>query len=92
MTCPNADGSGHSRGGTWLSLARTMNGYDAAIFLAGGKHMISDLATVMEVLMISGVFVGLIVVVLLFRVQSAVAGWFALAGLLLMLSAMAITL
>jgi hypothetical protein len=31
--------------GTWLSLARTMTGYDAATFLAGGKHMISNLAT-----------------------------------------------
>lgn len=78
--------------GTWLSLARTMTGYDAATFLADGKHMISNLATVMEVLMISAVVVGLIVVVLLFRLRSAVAGWLALAGLLLMLSVMAITL
>lgn len=78
--------------GTWLSLARTMTGYDAATFLADGKHMISNLATVMEVLMISAVIVGLIVVVLLFRVRSAVAGGLALAGLLLMLSVMAITL
>jgi hypothetical protein len=78
--------------GTWLSLARTMTGYDAAIFLADGKHMISNLAMVMEVLMISAVVVGLTVVVLLFRVRSAVAGWLALAGLLLMLSVMAITL
>ena len=78
--------------GTWLSLARTMTSYDAATFLVDGKHMISNLATVMEVLMISAVVVGLTVVVLLFRVRSAVAGWLALAGLLLMLSVMAITL
>ena len=69
-----------------------MTCYPPATFVADGKHMISNLATVMEVLMISGVVVGLIVVVLLFRVESAVVGWFALAGLLLMLSAMAITL
>ena len=42
--------------GTWLSLARTMTGYDAATFLADGKHMISNLATVMEVLMIVWMF------------------------------------
>jgi hypothetical protein len=39
-----------------------MTGYDAATFLADGKHMISNLAMVMEVLMISAVVVGLIVV------------------------------
>ena len=50
-----------------------MTGYAAATFVADGKHMISNLATVMEVLMISGVVVGLIVVVLLFRLRSAVA-------------------
>jgi uncharacterized membrane protein len=78
--------------GTWLSLARTMTEYDAATFLADGKHMISNLATVMAVLMISAVLVGLIVVVLLFWSRSTVAGWLALAGLLLMIAVLAITL
>lgn len=78
--------------GTWLSLARTMTQYDAATFLADGQHMINNLATVMEVLMISAVLVGAVVVVLLFWSRSTVAAWLALAGLLLMIAVMAITL
>jgi uncharacterized membrane protein len=78
--------------GTWLSLARTMTEYDAATFLADGKHMINNLATVMAVLMISAVLVGVVAVVLLFRSRSTVAGWLALVGLLLMIAVTAITL
>jgi hypothetical protein len=78
--------------GTWLSLGRTMTGYDATTFLADGKHMISNLATIMAVLMISAAVVGLVVVVLLFRRRSTVAGWLALVGLLLMLAVIAVTL
>jgi uncharacterized membrane protein len=78
--------------GTWLSLARTMTEYDAATFLADGKHMISNLATVMAVLMISAVLVGVVVAVLLFWSRSPVAGWLALTGLMLMIAVMAITL
>ena len=62
--------------GTWLSLARTMTDYDAATFLADGQHMISNLATVMAVLMISAVLVGVVVVVLLFGADPLwLAGW-----------------
>jgi uncharacterized membrane protein len=78
--------------GTWLSLGRTMTRYDAATFLADGKHMISNLATVMAVLMISAGVVGLLVVVLLFRGRSALAGWLALGGLLLMVAVIVVTL
>ena len=78
--------------GTWLSLARTMTEYDAETFLADGQHMIANLATVMEVLMISALVVGLVVVVLLFAARSAVAGWLALAALLLMIAVLVITL
>jgi hypothetical protein len=46
-----------------------MSNYDATTFLADGKHMIENLATVMEMLMISALIVGLIVVVLLFWVD-----------------------
>jgi uncharacterized membrane protein len=77
--------------GTWLSLGRTMTRYDAATFLTDGKHMISNLATVMAVLMISAVVVGVLTVVLLLR-QSRTAGLLALAGLLLMLAVIAVTL
>ena len=36
--------------GTWLSLGRTMTQYDAATFLADGKHMIANLGAAMAVL------------------------------------------
>jgi Domain of unknown function (DUF1772) len=78
--------------GTWLSLARTMTEYDAATFLADGKHMIENLGTIMAVLMISAVVIGLVTVVLLFRVQSTVAAWLAVVGWLLMIAVMVITL
>lgn len=78
--------------GTWLSLARTMTEYDAETFLADGQHMISNLASIMEVLMISALVVGLVVVVLLFSARSTVAGWLALAALLLMIAVLGITL
>jgi Domain of unknown function (DUF1772) len=57
-----------------------------------GQHMINNLATVMAVLMISAVLVGAVVVVLLFWSRSTVAARLALAGLLLMIAVMAITL
>jgi uncharacterized membrane protein len=69
-----------------------MTEYDAATFLADGKHMIANLASIMEVLMISALIVGLVVVVLQFAARSAVAGWLALAGLLLMIAVLVITL
>jgi uncharacterized membrane protein len=78
--------------GTWLSLARTMTNYDAATFLADGKHMIENLGTIMAVLMISAVVIGLIVAVLLFRSRSTVAAWLAAIGLLLMIAVLVITL
>jgi uncharacterized membrane protein len=78
--------------GTWLSLARTMTDYDAATFLADGKHMIENLGTIMAVLMISAVVIGLIAVVLLFRSRSTVAAWLAAIGLLLMIAVLVITL
>jgi uncharacterized membrane protein len=78
--------------GTWLSLGRTMTRYDATTFLADGQHMISNLAVVMAVLMVSAAVAGLLVVFLLFRRRSTVAGWLAVVGLLLMLAVIAVTL
>jgi hypothetical protein len=78
--------------GTWLSLARTMTEYDAVTFLADGHHMIGNLATVMAALMIAAVVVGVATVVLVFRRGATTAGWLTLAGLLLMLGVMAVTL
>jgi uncharacterized membrane protein len=78
--------------GTWLSLARTMNEYDAVTFLTDGKHMISNLATVMALLMISAVVAGVITIVLLFRNQSRIAAWLALGALVLMVGVLVVTL
>jgi hypothetical protein len=78
--------------GTWLSLGRTMTGYDATTFLADGQHMIANLATIMAVFMISAVVIGLLATVLLFRHRSPAAGWLALAGLLLMVAVIVVTL
>ena len=61
--------------GTWLSLGRTMTEYDAATFLADGKHMITNLATVMPVLMIATGVLSLVVVILLFRRGATAAAW-----------------
>jgi Anthrone oxygenase len=77
--------------GTWLSLARTMTEYDAATFLADGKHMIANLATTMPVLMIATAVTTLVVVILLFG-RRAMAGWAALAGLLALVAVIVVTL
>jgi uncharacterized membrane protein len=78
--------------GTWLSLGRTMTAYDATTFLTDGKHMIANLATVMAALMIIALVLGAIVVTVLLRRGSAVAGWLALAGLVLMIGVLVVTL
>jgi uncharacterized membrane protein len=78
--------------GTWLSLGRTMTRYDAATFLADGKHMIANLAAVMAVLMITSCLMGFAMVALLFRGGSRLAAGLALAGLLLMVAVLVITL
>src|SRR5436190_9573209 len=78
--------------GTWLSLGRTMTRYDAATFLADGKHMISNLGTIMAVLMIAAIAAGLFVVVSLFRRRSTTAALLAVVGLLLMLAVLVVTL
>jgi uncharacterized membrane protein len=78
--------------GTWLSLGRTMTQYDAATFLADGKHMIANLGTAMAVLLIAAIVAGLLVVITLFRYRSTTAAWLALAGLLLVVAVLAVTL
>src|SRR6266704_6645477 len=78
--------------GTWLSLGRTITRYDAATFLTDCKHMIANLATAMAVLMNAALVAGLLVVVSLFRYRSTTAAWLALAGLLLVVAVLAVTL
>jgi hypothetical protein len=78
--------------GTWLSLGRTMTRYDAATFLADGKQMIANLAAVMAVLMVAAGVAGVLTVALLFRGGSRVGAGLALAGLLLMVAVLVVTL
>jgi uncharacterized membrane protein len=78
--------------GTWLSLGRTMTGYEAATFLADGKHMIANLAAIMPVLMISAVVSSLVLVIVLFRRGASTAGWLAVAGLLALIGVIVVTL
>lgn len=78
--------------GTWLALARTMTRYDADTFLADGQHMIDNLASVMAVLMIAAVVAGVVSTVLVFRLGSGAAAWLALAGLVLMVGVLVVTL
>jgi len=78
--------------GTWLSLGRTMTEYDAATFLADGKHMIANLATVMPVLMVGTGVISVVTVILLFRRGATAAAWLALAGLLALVAVIAVTL
>jgi uncharacterized membrane protein len=78
--------------GTWLALGRTMTGYDLETFLTDGQHMIGNLATIMPVLMIATVVAGVFVCVQMFLRRSTLAGWLALAGVLLLVAVIAITL
>jgi hypothetical protein len=78
--------------GTWLALGRTMTQYGAGTFLTDGKHMIANLGAVMAVLIIAAIVAGIAATVWLFRARSAPAAWLALAGLLLMVAVLVVTL
>jgi len=78
--------------GTWVSLARTMTGYDPTVFLADGKHMIANLASLMPILMISAVVLNLLLIVLLFRRSATAAAWLTTFALLAMIAVLVITL
>jgi uncharacterized membrane protein len=78
--------------GTWVSLARTMTGYDPAIFLADGQHMIANLASLMPILMISAGVLNILLIVLLFRRGATAAAWLASLALLALIGVLVITL
>jgi uncharacterized membrane protein len=69
-----------------------MTSYDAATFLADGRHMIANLAGVMPVLMIATAVFGLVAVIVLFSRGAWAAGWLALAGLVLLVGVFEVTL
>jgi uncharacterized membrane protein len=81
--------------GTWLSLGRTMTGYDATTFLADGHHMIANLAVPMAVpmavLMVAAVVVGAIGCLGLLRRNATTAAWLAVAGWVFMIGVLVVT-
>jgi uncharacterized membrane protein len=78
--------------GTWFSLSRSMVSLTTPTFLEVGHTMIGNLGGPMSVLMPSAVLSGIIVCTVLFRRGHTRSGGLALVSMLLLLSAMAITL
>jgi uncharacterized membrane protein len=78
--------------GTWFSLSRSMVSLTAPTFLEVGHTMIGNLGGPMSVLMPAAVLSGIIATGLLFRRRHTHSAGFALASVLLLLAAMAITL
>jgi uncharacterized membrane protein len=78
--------------GTWFSLSRTMDQLSPATFVAVGHEMIQNLGLPMAILLPLALLSALVTVVLLWRSGHRVAFWWLLAGFLLMVAALVITL
>jgi uncharacterized membrane protein len=78
--------------GTWFSLSRTMSQLSAATFVAVGHQMIRNLGVPMAILLPLALLSALITLVLLWRGRRAASFWWLLAGFLLMVAALAVTL
>jgi uncharacterized membrane protein len=78
--------------GTWFSLSRTMNRLSAETFIAVGHQMIHNLGGPMAILLPLALLCALVTLALLWRAARAAPCWWLLAGLLLMVAALAITL
>jgi uncharacterized membrane protein len=78
--------------GTWFSLARTMGRLPAETFLAVGHEIIRNLAVPMRILLPLSLLSALLTLALLWRGGRAAAFWWLLAGFLLMVAALAVTL
>jgi uncharacterized membrane protein len=78
--------------GTWFALSRTMNQLSAATFLAVGRQMIRNLGTPMAILLPLALLSALITLALLWPGARGAAFWWLLAGFLLLVAALAITL
>jgi uncharacterized membrane protein len=77
--------------GTWFSLSRTMNQLSAETFLAVGHEMIQNLGVPMAILLPLALLSAVVTLALLRRGRPA-AFWWLLAGFVLMVAALAITL
>jgi hypothetical protein len=78
--------------GTWFSLSRTMDQLSPETFVAVGHEMIQNLGLPMAILLPLALLSALVTLVLLWRGGRAVAFRWLLAGFLLMVAALVITL
>ena len=78
--------------GTWFSLSRSIASITPETFLETGRTIIQNLAWPMRFLMPSAILSNLALLFLLFRGKRARAFWVSLAGLLLFIVALLITL
>jgi uncharacterized membrane protein len=78
--------------GTWFALSRTMNRLSAETFVAVGHEMIRNLGVPMAILLPLALLSALITLVLLWQGGRAAPFWWLLAGFLLMVAALVITL
>jgi uncharacterized membrane protein len=78
--------------GTWFSLSRTMNRLSAETFVAVGHEMIRNLGVPMAILLPLALLSALITLALLWQGGRSASFWWLLAGFLLMVAALVITL
>jgi uncharacterized membrane protein len=78
--------------GTWFSLSRTMDRLSAETFVDVGHQMIRNLGGPMAVLLPLALLSALVTLALLWPGGRAAAFWWLLAGFLLMVAALVITL
>jgi uncharacterized membrane protein len=78
--------------GTWFSLSRTMSQLSAETYVAVGHQMIRNLGGPMAILLPLALLSALVTLALLWRGGRAAAFWWLLAGFLLMVAALAVTL
>jgi uncharacterized membrane protein len=78
--------------GTWFALSRTMSQLSAETFVAVGHQMIQNLAVPMRILLPLALLSALVTLALLWQDRRTAAFWWLLAGFLLMVAALAITL
>lgn len=78
--------------GTWFSLSRTMNQLSAETFIAVGRQMIQNLGGPMAILLPLALVSALVTLALLWPGVRGAAFWWLLAGFLLLVAALAITL
>jgi uncharacterized membrane protein len=78
--------------GTWFSLSRTMDQLSAETFVAVGHEMIQNLGVPMAILLPLALLSALVTLVLLRRAGRVAPFWWLMAGFLLMVAALVITL